>query len=63
MKLALASFHSKTNHGPHTSLSAELSKVLIRVNPLAFGVGDEFIYRRNYSELIKEWVSHLAKAT
>jgi hypothetical protein len=56
---------------PHPAPPAKLINTTTRVNPLAFGVIDlccsrksdelEYIYRWNYSELIKEWVTQLAK--
>jgi hypothetical protein len=64
----------KKNPGPlRSSPPAYLIKTPVWVNPLAFRICGicsssteeelEYIYRRNYSELIKEWVTHLAKTT
>jgi hypothetical protein len=70
---ALAGFHHKTNHCPLAFPPAKLIKMSIRANPLAFvlcgvcsnSLADELehIYRRNFLEFIKEWVTHLAKTT
>jgi hypothetical protein len=71
MQHALTCFKHKTNYGP--SSLAKIIKTPIRVNLSTFvlcGVCSnsavdelEYIYRRDYLELIKEWVAHLAKTT
>jgi hypothetical protein len=58
---------------PYPSSVAKLIKTPSRVNPLAFSLCGayssitadeiEYIYRWNYSKLIKEWVTHFAKTT
>jgi hypothetical protein len=58
---------------PGPSPPAKLIKTSIRANPLAFGLCGvcsssladelEYIYKRNFLEFIKEWVTHLAKTT
>jgi hypothetical protein len=66
---ALASFHHKIKHGPFPSPPAKVSKMRIRVNLLAHSlyssIAEELksICWSNDSELMKEWVTHLAKTT
>jgi hypothetical protein len=72
VQLSLASFHHKTFMVLRSSPLAKLIfKTLIRVNPLAFSLCGllynsstaddlEHINRRDYSDLIKEWVTTYA---
>jgi hypothetical protein len=58
---------------PGASPPVKLFKTSIRANPLSFGHCGacssslaeelEYIYRRNFLEFIKEWVTHLEKTT
>jgi hypothetical protein len=51
---------------PRPSPPAKMSKMLIRVNPLVYSLCGEYsisVADENDSELIKEWVTHLAKTT
>jgi hypothetical protein len=66
-------FHRKKIIAPLPFPPDKLIKTPIRVNLLAYGfcnacsssIADEVehTYRRNHSEFIKEWVTHLAKTT
>ncbi len=72
-KPAVASFHHNQILAPRPSPLAKLIKTPIRVNPLAFSLcgayrsstadGLGYMNRRNYSELITEWVTHFTHFT
>jgi hypothetical protein len=70
-KPVVASFHHNQIMAHRPSPLAKLIKTPIRVNPLAFSLcgayrsstadGLGYMNGRNYSELIKEWVTHFKR--